>query len=303
MASWIYVFLIVHLLLIEVCMNENIYCKEAVQSVEKVSSCPTSKEEWDKAASRKNCREKALKQNCTIPEKFVYHCVINGYGNATLEVCAPERIILGHCTEFNEVGGVIQDQLLSPCSKVLPRCADYYLSPEAYKYEGCYKLVEAKTLTSTSKNVKHLPSDETIDGDETTIRLLALGISVFGIIVGLVIFCYAYRRKIIRWRRNFISRKQRMSSKDSVFSGQTYDKKDQTEVHGKEIPNVLITEIGSEENSHQQLQNKSCLSSECTNDDSKVLSESQSLTGEVYDQNTLGVSKVKRRQHSGERRE
>lgn len=114
-------------------MKENIYCKEAVQSVEKVSSCPTSKEQWDNAARRKNCWEKALKQKCTIPKKFVYHCVINGYGNATLEVCAPERLILGHCTEFNEVGGVIQDQLLSPCSNVLPICDDYYWSSEAYK--------------------------------------------------------------------------------------------------------------------------------------------------------------------------
>lgn len=87
---------------LQVCMNQNIYCKEAVQSVEKVSSCPTSKEEWDKAASRKNCREKALKQNCTIPEKFVYHCVINGYGNATLEVCAPERIILGNILHHSD---------------------------------------------------------------------------------------------------------------------------------------------------------------------------------------------------------
>lgn len=36
----------------------------------------------------------------------------------------------------------------------------FFFSPD----EGCYKLVEAKTLTSTSKNAKHLPSDETIDG-------------------------------------------------------------------------------------------------------------------------------------------
>lgn len=77
-------------------MTENIYCKEAVESVKAVSSCPTTKERWEKAASRKNCWEKALKQNCSAPEKFVYHCVINGYGNATLELCAPKRLILGN---------------------------------------------------------------------------------------------------------------------------------------------------------------------------------------------------------------
>lgn len=188
MASWIHVFLIVHLLLIQGYINEIIHCKEAVESVETVSSCPTSKEQWDKAASRKKCWEKAFNQTCSDPEKFVYHCVINGYANATLEVCAPQRIILGHCTEFNEVGGVIQDQLFSPCSNVFPICDDYYLSSEAYKYEGCYKLVEAKK------------SDETSDRDETTIAILTAGISLFGVVVLVIFFLYAKERKKNRSR-------------------------------------------------------------------------------------------------------
>lgn len=283
-------------------MNENIHCKEAVESVETVSSCPTSKEQWDKASIRKKCWEKAFKQACSAPEKFVYHCVINGYGNATLEVCAPKRLILGHCTEFNEVGGVIQDQLLSKCNGVFPKCDDYYFSSEAYKYEDCYKVIEAnKLITSTSTNVNHVPSDENIDGDESTISILAGGIFAFGFVVFLiVIILYASRRKIIsRWKRG-----KKESSEDRIFSRHTYDKKRvHTEVHENEIPTVFITDTGSEENSDQQLQNKPCLSSECRNDDSEVPSESQSLIGQVYDQNTLGVSKVKRRQHSGERRQ
>lgn len=85
------------------------------------------------------------------------------------------------------------------------------------------------------------------------------------------------------------------------MSGRTYDRK---RVHTEnEIPTVSITDTGSEESSDQQHQNKPGLSSECRNDDSEVLSESQSLLGQVHDQNTLGVSKVKRRQHSGERRQ
>ncbi|XP_052710904.1 uncharacterized protein LOC128185317 [Crassostrea angulata] len=164
MDSWIRIFLIVHQLLIQGYMNDNRYCKEAVQTVKTVSSCPTSKEQWDKAASKKKCWEKALKQNCTILDNFVYHCVINGYGNTTLEVCAPKRIILGHCAEFNEVGGVIQDQQLSPCSDVFPKCDHFYWSSEAFKYEDCYKLVEANEITTTLTTVKHVLSNETIGG-------------------------------------------------------------------------------------------------------------------------------------------
>lgn len=62
-----------------------------------VGSCPTSKTDWDNAARKKNCSgvHVTSKQNCSIADKFVYHCVINGYRNETLEVCAPTKIIFG----------------------------------------------------------------------------------------------------------------------------------------------------------------------------------------------------------------
>lgn len=60
-----------------------------------VTSCPKSKEEWDIASREKNCSKIATQQTCAAAEKFKYHCVINGYRNALLEVCAPERLILG----------------------------------------------------------------------------------------------------------------------------------------------------------------------------------------------------------------
>lgn len=41
------------------------------------------------AAKRKNCEMMAPYQNCTEPENFKYHCLINELLNATLEICAP----------------------------------------------------------------------------------------------------------------------------------------------------------------------------------------------------------------------
>lgn len=58
--------------------------------------CPTSKEEWDKAANKKNCKLMAKMQNCTNTESFVYHCVIDGFRKGTLELCAPKTIIHGN---------------------------------------------------------------------------------------------------------------------------------------------------------------------------------------------------------------
>lgn len=80
---------------LKVCKSPNVNCPEPVKSVEVVSSCPTSKEKWEIAANKKNCKNDAAKQNCTSANPFLYHCVINGYGNETLEVCAPRRIISG----------------------------------------------------------------------------------------------------------------------------------------------------------------------------------------------------------------
>uniref|UniRef100_K1PB63 Uncharacterized protein n=1 Tax=Magallana gigas TaxID=29159 RepID=K1PB63_MAGGI len=44
-------------------------------------------EEWKEAAARKGCE----KMTCS---SFEYHCVINAWGNETIEVCAPRLLII-----------------------------------------------------------------------------------------------------------------------------------------------------------------------------------------------------------------
>lgn len=159
--NYIHSFLVLFILQVELCTSQNRYCQEAVDSVTIVESCPTTKAEWDVAAQKKNCGGIASKQDCATVEKFQYHCVVNGLRNKLLEVCAPTRIIFGHCVEFNVLGGVIQDQLSAPCNATFPKCAYFYLSSDIFKYPDCYKLVlkyegslaiEEKTITTTSKN-------------------------------------------------------------------------------------------------------------------------------------------------------
>lgn len=60
-----------------------------------MESCPTNNQEWESAAKLKNCKITAAKQNCSNAEIFVYHCVIDGFENETLEVCAPQKLITG----------------------------------------------------------------------------------------------------------------------------------------------------------------------------------------------------------------
>lgn len=154
-----YILLVLVLLQYQMCECGNRYCEEAVDSLEIVTSCPTSKIEWEIAAGKKNCEKKASRQKCVSVEKFRYHCVINGFKNEMVEVCAPSRVIFGHCVEFNVHGGVIQDQMSTPCNNTFPKCDSIYNSSDAYKYPDCYKLVIDGEVSSTTPNfTTKLPS-------------------------------------------------------------------------------------------------------------------------------------------------
>lgn len=73
-------------------------CMRAIRDLVKVvASCPRSKQEWDNAASNKNCNQIATNALCKTSNKpYFYHCVINGFRNATLEVCKPRKVIFGN---------------------------------------------------------------------------------------------------------------------------------------------------------------------------------------------------------------
>lgn len=71
-----------------------------------MGSCPTNDKEWETAGKLKNCQITAAQQKCSEADKFVYHCVINGFENETLEVCAPQKLITGILIELHLVKNV-----------------------------------------------------------------------------------------------------------------------------------------------------------------------------------------------------
>ena len=60
-----------------------------------MDSCPMNRTAVERRKEIKNCEAIAKKQNCTESNKFLYHCVINEYGDALVEVCAPVYIMNG----------------------------------------------------------------------------------------------------------------------------------------------------------------------------------------------------------------
>lgn len=76
------------------------FCEASVDTIRYVEECPTNAKEWTTAARNKNCD--SIQQNCSKRTAsnnqryvFQYHCVITVWRNATLEVCALNRTILG----------------------------------------------------------------------------------------------------------------------------------------------------------------------------------------------------------------
>lgn len=204
MAFGIIIFLVIELILIQGNSIKHGYCKEAVNSINYVTSCPTSKEEWDIAATKKNCTEIAKQQNCTPVDKFLYHCLSNEYNNALLEVCAPQRRIIGHCVEFNVGGGFIQDTLTAPCSTTFPKCdLVHYMSSDAYLYPDCYeRVIRRKTTLSTT----HSTIDMTTSKSEAGIRTEFIGVGIFVIVIVIVFSVFIMMAFYIKKRRNMINK-------------------------------------------------------------------------------------------------
>lgn len=124
------------------------FCKESATKIRYVSKCPSDAQSWEIAAKDLNCE--TIKQNCSSAKQhqFQYHCVINEFKNALLEVCALNRTIFGYCTEYNTMGQVIQEHYNAECTKHGVPCPELYNSAEAYKYQECFQLLKGSPRNS-----------------------------------------------------------------------------------------------------------------------------------------------------------
>lgn len=138
------------------------FCQWSKESAVAVSFCPNNKTMMEVRAKIKNCEAMAWIQNCTSPEKFKYHCVMDELETKFVEVCAPEYYIHGYCTEYNALGAVIQEHFSLKCSDVKPPCNTSYLSTDAYLYRGCYKKVMDHTQIPSTASTLHLGLQTTL---------------------------------------------------------------------------------------------------------------------------------------------
>ncbi|XP_062568028.1 uncharacterized protein LOC134230280 [Saccostrea cucullata] len=125
-------------------------CPKSTETIKYVPSCPTTEDAWKEREEQKRCED--VEQDCVSRERFVYHCAVNEWRNATLEVCAPLRIIFGRCVEYNVLGKRIQFNR-ERCTTFSKPCPAHYQSTDVYLYPECFKTI--MTYTSHLTNHRH----------------------------------------------------------------------------------------------------------------------------------------------------
>lgn len=69
-----------------------------ITGLEKVSSCPTTRQEWELAERKKNCGGQKIESNITL----IYHCLLNHWRDTVYELCGERKVLIGksYCSMF-----------------------------------------------------------------------------------------------------------------------------------------------------------------------------------------------------------
>lgn len=151
-------------------------CEASRGTVEYVDRCPRNEFEWLESARNKNCSGK--NQHCSSTD-FVYHCLINQWENATVEVCALRVNIIGKCAEYNIKGAVVQEHTRRDCRSFQNPCPAYYKSDQAYLYQECY---DGIATTKQNTAISAAPNRYIITAKEKHCYIILVIIFIHGVI-------------------------------------------------------------------------------------------------------------------------
>ncbi|XP_056015915.1 uncharacterized protein LOC125675068 isoform X10 [Ostrea edulis] len=141
---WMLLFLIMNIFQVAATSGVELCSETTVETMRVVKDCPIDKKTWDEREAQMNC-------SSVVPTQCVelkYHCVVNGFGNANVEVCAqPKYIQPGSCPEFNEKGRKIQN---SHHFKPSHPPENAFISTDVYNYRECLHLPSPVTSSTTT---------------------------------------------------------------------------------------------------------------------------------------------------------
>ncbi|XP_048727972.2 uncharacterized protein LOC125645962 isoform X2 [Ostrea edulis] len=190
-------------------------CNISKPTIRYVTSCPKDELSWKEAAKRKNCNtlaNVAVNMGCVKNSSdFVYHCVINHWLNATLEVCAATRYIQAYCVDYNTVSERITENYDASCASFTPPCPSRYISTDAYKYQGCYNIATRTTVLDTTKSDIPFSITQITPTTEDDSLPIQSVIPIVVLIIFAVVFC-ATTLLLVRWIKRL--HQQKDSSKE-----------------------------------------------------------------------------------------
>lgn len=120
-------------------------CPQSIPTETVVEACPADSTEWIKAKEKKQCH--LIIHNCTDKDRFQYHCLPNKFLDMLVEVCAPNKVIVGqHCPYYDMQRKTIGPNFNQPCNSGSNPCQPVYSSSEVYKYQICYDEIKEKKM-------------------------------------------------------------------------------------------------------------------------------------------------------------
>lgn len=168
-------------------------CNASLQTVTRVTMCPSDLSAYEKAVRKKNCS--SLAPDIQTCQSFQYHCVLSDDLKYAIEVCAPSMIIIGHvCTKFSTRYGSIMRIAGFACNDSVITCPYGYNSTQAFLHTLCYAKISGQFTTDIPLSKEGVTKRDTIEKDKEKINKnsmwwILLVLLIMGFVIGVFFFC------------------------------------------------------------------------------------------------------------------
>lgn len=190
-------------------------CNASLQTVSRVTMCPSDMSAYEEAVKKKNCSSMAADAHAC--QSFEYHCVLSDDLKYAIEVCAPKMYIVGYaCAKFStSFRSIIRIDDFA-CNDSTIMCPYRYNSTLAFLQTLCYANITYPLTTeiplrteSVIKNETNREIKETDNEGLKNSKFLLILLVLPCICIGLIIFLY--------WRRRIEVRRQTGWYEDHVL--------------------------------------------------------------------------------------
>nr|XP_022311437.1 uncharacterized protein LOC111116743 [Crassostrea virginica] len=170
-------------------------CPTSAASVSIIDNCPMNSSEWNQRATQKNCS--MYPQTCNKP--LQYHCLLNTYGNESIEVCAPDTLLNNDfCPSFN----INQQRILEQfnCTSLIADCPERpYNSTSILNYKGCMKQLYGSMMPSTDSTLttveNHPPNCPAMSGTSLWPTFLIISVLIILIMLAALFILHRWKKR------------------------------------------------------------------------------------------------------------